>query len=166
MKLFLLVRWMSIQSVGYIRCDLCVHTSICVPPSTCLRSLTVWGLVHPSPFAPPEEECNWEQRAGVSGSHAGWPAIASDTGQYRRKTACQPVKWTGQSGMWPPPPLCPSCGRRRGECSVRTRLVSIPLSSPSLLRTCYWRGQQTEREAGVRRVKGWESERQKGTMVA
>lgn len=42
------------------------------------------------------------------------------------------------------------------ECKVRTRLVSIPLSSPSLLRTCVIEeeNRETEIEVGVRGGKG------------
>lgn len=69
---------------------------------TCLMS--VWGLMHLSPFGLPEEECNWEQHAGAESvrESASQPAVASDTGQGRRKmsgTASKAAKAVSQS--WP-----------------------------------------------------------------
>lgn len=65
----------------------------------------------------------------------------------------------------PAPPVSAHIYLRGVECSVRTRLVSIPLSSHSLLRTCVIEEEkrETEIEVGVgeeggclkdRRVKG------------
>lgn len=47
-----------------------------------------------------------------------------------------------------------------GECSVRTRLVSIPLSSLSLLRTCVTEEENRGTEVRVRRGKGRKSKKE------
>lgn len=72
----------------------------------------------------------------------------------------------------PAPPVSAHIYLRGVECSVRTRLVSIPLSSHSLLRTCVIEEEkrETEIEVGVGEgggvFKGQKSERKKEIVVA
>lgn len=64
----------------------------------------------------------------------------------------------------PPPLSAHHVYLRGGECSVRTRLVSIPPSSPSLLRTCVTEEENRGTEVRVRRGKGRKSKRKKETV--
>lgn len=60
--------------------------------------------MHPSPLSLAEEECNWEQHAGVQSvrESASQASLASDIGRQRRKTSAatsKAVKTVNQ--LWP-----------------------------------------------------------------
>lgn len=81
------------------------------------------------------------------------------------------LRWTM---ITPTPTVSAHTYLRGGECSVRTGLVNIPLSSPphrseqnrTKLSITEEENGQTEIEVGVRRGKGQKSERKKETVVA
>lgn len=112
----------------------------------------------------PEEEAEWRRQKQCV-TH--WPVreSVSHTVDHwvRQRWACDHCS-----------PFCKctySIYLRGEECSVRTRLVSIPLSSPLLLGTRVIeearekKERQTEIEAGVRRGKGQKSERGESAKV-